>query len=208
MNESFVYIWRDRLPKKYYIGYHNGSNPNYICSSKYMMEQYNQRPQDFKRRILKYGPWKEMGKLEKRLLKSRYKHFGFRYYNLELSFPIYKRTEESLRKLSEALKDRKLSEETKRKMSIAKKNQVPWNKGKKHSEEAIRKMSVAHERKPFTEEHKRNMSIAKLNQSEETKRKISETLKDRKKSEETCRRMSIAHKGRPSPMKGKKIRSY
>ena len=149
MNESFVYLWRDRLPKKYYIGYHNGSNPNYICSSKYMMEQYNQRPQDFKRRILKYGPWKEMGMLEKRLLKSRYKHFGFRYYNIALSFPIYKRTEEMNRRMSEAKQN--MSEETKRRMSEA-------HEGKKHSEESKRKMSVAHEGKKLSEEHKRNLS--------------------------------------------------
>ena len=50
---GFVYIWRDRKHKRFYIGSHWGSlDDGYICSSKWMKHAWNRRPQDFKRRIL------------------------------------------------------------------------------------------------------------------------------------------------------------
>jgi hypothetical protein len=51
---GFVYIWFDRRYKRYYIGAHWGSpDDRYICSSIWMKKAYNNRPEDFKRRILK-----------------------------------------------------------------------------------------------------------------------------------------------------------
>ena len=50
---GFVYIWRDRKHKRYYIGSHWGfENDGYICSSHQMRKSYNRRPKDFKRRTL------------------------------------------------------------------------------------------------------------------------------------------------------------
>ena len=50
---GFVYIWRDKKRKMYYIGCHWGTEDDgYICSSKRMWQNYNRRPGDFKRRIL------------------------------------------------------------------------------------------------------------------------------------------------------------
>ena len=86
--KPFVYLWRDRLSNRYYLGYHCGKNPRYICSSKYMKKEYKARPSDFTRRILATGTRDEMGALEKRLLHARKKHLGERYYNLATSFPI------------------------------------------------------------------------------------------------------------------------
>jgi hypothetical protein len=86
--KPFVYLWRDRLSNRYYLGYHCGKNPRYICSSKYMKKEYKARPTDFTRRILATGTRDEMGALEKRLLHTRKKHLGERYYNLATSFPI------------------------------------------------------------------------------------------------------------------------
>ena len=144
--KSFVYLWRDSLFSKYYLGYSNGKKPNYICSSKPMMKEYKARPHDFKRRILQYGTRKEMALLEKRLLKSRREHFGFRYYNLALSFPMdmvrLKQSEETKRKISETLKNHIVSAETRRKMSENGRGKFVWNKGKKLSEEHCRKMSA------------------------------------------------------------------
>ncbi len=172
MNESFVYIWRDRVLNKYYLGYSNGSKPNYICSSKPMMIQYKVRPQDFKRRILATGTVKEMALLEKRLLKLRYKHFGSRYYNLALSFPIYKRTDETRRTMTIAKLNQ--SEETKRKISIA-------HIGMKHSKETCRKISVAQEGKK---------------QSEESNRKRSKTMKGRPQNPMSVRKMAETKRGK------------
>lgn len=50
---GFVYIWRDRKRKMYYIGSHWGSeDDNYVCSSNIMKSAYKRRPNDFKRRII------------------------------------------------------------------------------------------------------------------------------------------------------------
>lgn len=50
---GFVYIWRDRKHNRYYIGSHWGTEDDgYVCSSKWMMQAYKHRPEDFKRKIL------------------------------------------------------------------------------------------------------------------------------------------------------------
>ena len=74
MNQSFVYLWRDSLKNRYYLGYYSGNKKNYICSSKHMMKEYKARPQDFKRRILQVGTRKEMAVLERELLQKRKKN--------------------------------------------------------------------------------------------------------------------------------------
>ena len=51
---GFIYIWRDRKHRRFYIGSHWGNiDDGYICSSKWMKDSYKRRPHDFKRRILK-----------------------------------------------------------------------------------------------------------------------------------------------------------
>ena len=68
------------------------------------------------------------------------------------------------RKISEALKGRTFSEETRRKLSEAKKGKPPPTKGRHPSEDTKRKISEAlkgKRRKPFSEETKRKMSEAK-----------------------------------------------
>ena len=50
---GFVYIWRDRKHKRYYVGSHWGTETDqYICSSSWMKNAYKRRPQDFKRRVV------------------------------------------------------------------------------------------------------------------------------------------------------------
>jgi len=115
--KPYVYLWRDRLFNRYYVGYHSGTKPNYVCSSRPMMEQYNQRPQDFKRRILQVGQREEMAVLERQLIQKRIKHLGKRYYNLAISWPICKWTDDMRKDRSKLFKGRIVSEETRRKMS-------------------------------------------------------------------------------------------
>ena len=98
-------------------------------------------------------------------------------------------------KRTEALKGRKLSEETKRKISESHKGKPAWNKGLKASDETRRKMSESHKGKPVW-----NRGIP---HSEETRRKMSEALRGRKvwnkgipRSEETRCKISEAHKRR------------
>lgn len=50
---GFIYIWYDRKRKMFYIGSHLGTEDDgYVCSSKRMRDNYKNRPEDFKRKIL------------------------------------------------------------------------------------------------------------------------------------------------------------
>ena len=84
-----------------------------------------------------------------------------------------------------------VSDETRRKMSEA-------LKGKPRSKEIRRKISEAHRGKTHSEESRRNMSESQKGKtfSEETKRKLSESQKGKNHSEETRRKMSEARKGK------------
>ena len=84
-----------------------------------------------------------------------------------------------------------VSDETRRKMSEA-------LKGKPRSKEIRRKISEAHKGKTHSEKSRRNMSESQKGKtfSEETKRKLSEAKKGKTHSEETKRKLSEANKGR------------
>ena len=120
--------------------------------------------------------------------------------------------------MSEALKGRIISEETRRKTSETLKRRYRtgeikhWNKGKTTSEETRRKMSESHKGKshpwarkghPHSEETKRKLSLAlkgnKNNEghkcTEETKRKISIANSGKKFTEEHKKKLSEAKKG-------------
>lgn len=90
-------------------------------------------------------------------------------------------------------KGKKMSGESREKMSIAKKGRPAWNKGKKgkpHSEEWKKKMSLIHKGRKC---------------SEETKKKISIKNKGKKRSKEMRKRISTAHIGQVPWSKGKKF---
>lgn len=202
---GFVYIWRDRKHKRYYIGSHWGTpDDGYICSSPWMRQAYKHRPLDFKRRVLnivenrnelydKEQYWFDFIKQEE---------IGKRYYNLtkkagghwsanpdkrlevtkKLQGRIY--TTETRKKMSESARGnknclgRKASEESKEKMSLSHKGQIPWSKGKKLTNEHKEKMSIAkigktpwnkglkgrqipwNKGKEHSAEHRANLSIA------------------------------------------------
>ena len=85
---------------------------------------------------------------------------------------------------------KKLSPETRKKLSEAHKGQVPWIAGKKHTEEARKKIHEANlRRKPISEETKKKKSEASKGEkngfygrrhTEESRRKMSQSLKGRK----------------------------
>lgn len=83
---GFVYIWFDRKHKRYYIGCHWGTvDDGYICSSNWMRDAYNRRPNDFKRKILSTGIEERSLMFEKEhewfsLIKEE--ELGKKYYNL------------------------------------------------------------------------------------------------------------------------------
>ena len=93
-------------------------------------------------------------------------HARLHYYKGKLSFKDCKHTEETKLKMSKVKKGKILSEETKLKMSKSKKGKKSSFKDCKHTEEAKRKIGEA---------NKLKLKGRKL--SEDTRRKISETIK-------------------------------
>ena len=87
------------------------------------------------------------------------------------------------------------SEETKRKISAAKRGKPSYNKGVSMSEEQKAKL-----RKPKSEEHKQKLREAALRP--ETRARLSAINKGKVVSDEQKRKQSGQMKGRPSPRKG------
>ena len=152
--KPFVYLWRDRLFNRYYLGYHSGTNPNYICSSKYMMEEYKARPEDFTRRILQIGQIEEMIALEQQLLQKRKNQLGVRYYNVAI--PGSGPTDEIRRKISKSRAgiSYKPSKEQREKISFWNKN--AWSTGFFKD----RKNSGTKKGTKFSFEHRKKISEA------------------------------------------------
>ena len=125
MSESFLYCWIDSKTNKLYVGKHKGSlDDGYICSSKSMMKEYNDRPQDFSRQIVAEGTDKDICALEATILRSANAHLDEGYYNLALSNGVCFATPEIRKRMSESAKARssnrkgvKLSSATKRLIS-------------------------------------------------------------------------------------------
>ena len=123
MSKGFIYIWRDKLRKMYYIGSHIGSpDDGYISSSSWLTHEIRFRPNDFKRRIIKFLNSEELKIEEYRLIKMiKETDFGKKYYNLKCGAP---------KGNIPVNKGKSMSEEQRKKLSIAKKGKTAWNKGK------------------------------------------------------------------------------
>ena len=68
--EAFVYRWRELSTNKWYIGYHKGKpDDGYICSSKVAKPLIQANPDNWQRKILRFGTKQEMIDLERKLLK-------------------------------------------------------------------------------------------------------------------------------------------
>ena len=172
MNEKygFVYIWRDRKHKRYYIGCHWGTvDDGYICSSNWMRDAYKRRPEDFKRRILKTNIFSK-----KETFESEQYYFNMikpeelrlRYYNLNIKLKHWLIDDQNT--LSTKLKmmgntnhtGKLASEETKRKMSEARKGKPSPNKGKIFTKEEREKSSLSKKGKSKSLESRQNYSDA------------------------------------------------
>jgi hypothetical protein len=135
INEAFVYKWTDSLTGKVYIGYHKGlETDGYICSSKYMLEEFNKRPNDFIRAILMQGNCKDCYEYEQSEIKKLF----------SLKIPTYNKgvggtwimDDDVIAKLSESRKGEKnhnwgkqFSIETRKKISESRLGK-PFNVGK------------------------------------------------------------------------------
>lgn len=172
---GFVYIWRDKKHKRYYIGSHWGpEDDGYICSSNWMKQAYKIRPQDFKRRIIKriYTSRADLLAEENRYLQMiKSEEIKHRYYNLSKSNALNHWTgnKDKYDKISENMKGNKhgavpCSPEKAKKISEAK-------KGIKFSLEHIQKLSEAKKGTKHTEERKEAARIRMKKQWETGARK-------------------------------------
>ena len=118
--QYFLYVWHDKCRKMFYVGMHEGSiTDSYVSSSRWFNGEHQYRPNDFKRKIIKiFNDRKSARKEEARFLRMiKESEFGKKYYNLKSGRPS---------------------------------GQEPWNKGKKniYSQETKNKMSLAKKGKP------------------------------------------------------------
>lgn len=59
--EAFVYEWSNHQNGMKYVGFHKGRpDDGYVCSSKYMIEEYRANPKNFQRKIIAFGTADEM----------------------------------------------------------------------------------------------------------------------------------------------------
>ena len=107
----------------------------------------------------------------------------------------FRHTKVARKRISEACRGRKLSEETKEKISKVTKGRNNPFYGKEHSEASIQKISEAGKGKKISEKQKRKQSQAMKGRmsSEDHKRKISVALKGKKKLEKHVEKMAKAH---------------
>ena len=176
---GFVYIWYDKLKKRYYIGSHWGTKDDgYVCSSVWMNRAYKLRPNDFKRRILSYvvSSREDLIKEEQRWLNMiNESELNIKYYNLRIvatnlwhTFPDSRKTIGE--KISESLKGRPDPRKVPLKDigdKISKTKKANFYKKRKETGQA------------FSDEHIKKLSQAKLGSTlpEDHKSKISESGK-------------------------------
>lgn len=206
---GFVYIWRDRKHKRYYLGSHWGSKEDgYICSSTWMKNSYKRRGDDFKRRVIAIVKTNkaDLLKEEERWLQMMgQEEIGKKYYNLKRTAAHWSSSADKSKsvgdKISRALTGRRrpdISKALTGRVVVSRKSPKPF------SEEHKRKLSAAGLGRVFSEETKIKISKSNTGQqrSDEFKAKRSEINKaihtGSKRSEETKKKMSEAHKARHS----------
>lgn len=84
-SKPFIYLWHDKLRNMFYIGSHDGTlTDNYISSSRWLNGEINYRPDDFRRKIVKFVDAENLKKEEYRLIKKiKDAEYGTKYYNLK-----------------------------------------------------------------------------------------------------------------------------
>lgn len=197
--EGFIYIWFDKKHKRYYLGCHYGTiDDGYICSSKWMLDSYKRRPNDFKRKIIKKNIKRENLTNEEhqwlQLIKKE--ELGIKYYNLcNSKFGHWTNYDDEYKKVSIKEKISKKTKEAMNSSEVRDKMESIWesNKNRVQSEE---------------EKIKRANSNRGKKRTEETKRKIGQansiSLKGKKLSEATKQKLSDKLSGKNNSFYGKK----
>ena len=176
---GFVYLWYDTKYKRYYVGCRWGSiDDGYVCSSDWMKKSYDNRPSDFRRRVLRSNittrqeTYEEEQKWLNMIKESEIKPNtqSPRYYNMNIvNNKVWHTYDENVKSIGQ-------------KISAAKKGKKngPMTEERKRAISEAKKKAFA-ERGGMSEEHKQKLRAAKLGtqRSEEAKQKTSETMKDK-----------------------------
>lgn len=199
--EAFVYCWTDRKTNMLYIGCHKGSQDDgYVCSSKWVLEEYKKRPEDFTRQIIAEGTQDDCLMLETSILKSVDAKRNPEYYNQHNGDGKF------IPKKGAYL----WPESRKKKHSERYKGVNNPFYGKKHNDESNKKNREAHLGKHHTEETRKLWSEQRQGEGnsnygkhwdEEWKDRQREKMKGRKVSDETRAKQSMAAKGKKHPQK-------
>lgn len=110
------------------------------------------------------------------------------------------RNPETIKKISAAMKNRYVSEETREKLRIAFTGRVFSEEtrramskaAKRRIEPFVERMVAIHKGNPLSDDHKAKLSAALSNPSNETRKRLSEAATGRKHSEETLQNMRLA----------------
>lgn len=162
--EAFVYCWTDKKTNMLYVGSHKGQiNDGYICSSKYMLQEYNKRSEDFSRQIVAEGDLLAMRKFEARLLQAANARLDESFYNKHDNDGFY----------FDGWKKGEMTVEHREKMAAAK-------RGKKISKEHHEKMLAGRKKRKNSAEHKAALIASRIGSkhTEESKKKMSESRKN------------------------------
>jgi group I intron endonuclease len=189
MSVGFVYCWTDKKTNMLYVGSQKGlKEDGYVCSSKYMLEEYNKRPQDFTREIIAEGNIEDIRKLEEKILVSvnaKKDKFFYNMHNGNGKFYLKGHTEKAKKAIGKSKKGKPrkdlsernrlgpTEEQIKKQVDTKRKNgmYLPENNpmfGKKHKEETKKAHSERMKgennpnyNKKFSEETKLKMSLAR-----------------------------------------------
>jgi len=159
---GFVYCWTDHSNNMLYVGSHKGSTDDgYICSSKYMMREYNKRPNDFSRQIISEGAIGDVRNLETTLLQKLNVRYSDEFYNKHQNDGLF----------FDGWKPGEHSEAHRKNMSIAASKRVRTKSHMKalhdgrrnstNSKEHNQAVSNAHKGKKLTTEHIEKVKLAR-----------------------------------------------
>jgi group I intron endonuclease len=190
-----VYVHINKINNKIYIGQtcqtlerragNNGFQYQHSCHFYNAIQKYGW--DNFKHLVLIDNISLEMANIIEEKLIFIYNSMNPKYgYNMIAGGKNKERRQEVTDKIAE--KNRHPSDETRKKMSIAAKK-------RKMTPELKEKLRLSNIGKKRSKEAREHMSIAKQNMSEETKRKIVESLKGRKQSERQKMLSSIRFTG-------------
>ena len=198
MTHYLIYKITNQNNGKIYIGQHQTENldDGYMGSGQNIKRAINKYGvENFKREILYYcTDFETMNNMEEIIVNQEFVDRKDTY-NLRLGGSHGSFSDETKRKMSEAVKRGMNNEEVRRKISEAVKKGMTEEVRRKMSE-ALKGHSVSEEtRKKLSEAVKRTMN------NEEVRKKISDAVK-KGMTEEVRRKISEARKGRTSPIKG------